>query len=337
MGCRWLGLGAVVVLVLCGCGSQTSVAEDEADAVSTGPASEYIAPISDDTAGLVEDVRAGFERWAGGIYDHQAAAVVRAHWYNGPQDACLDEAHVPFEGWPGWEVAISPTNFPDWFTEGAVAPPVRAFSFEPQLNTLAGRLEPLQRVVPPEEYQKTIDGCSGEGDVGPEDDLFAYTNPAVVEDLDAEWRDTVGEVAQDIAPDAEILQCLTGSTLPPPFDIPPGADAEPWMKVLDRLEPDSSQIPLPGEDPSLKWTAYLDAEEILMTAIWECHDDTFDEAMVRMAEASEEFAVEHADQIAGARAAWARTRDMATELGWAPERPLAGFPLDKVPGPPQHG
>ncbi|QLQ11553.1 MAG: hypothetical protein HZY75_15740 [Nocardioidaceae bacterium] len=181
--------------------------------------------------------------------------------------------------------------------------------------------------------------------------MLTYTNPEVVNELATAWHDAAREAlgitpgSPDMDPDSPVVACLAESSLPAPFDHvddvevePAGVDGEAWEKlvaVLDEMVPDPTKIPVPGEEPSPEWTAYLAAEETLVSAVWECQDESYiDSAMEQVAIASDEFAEDYSEQIAEAVAAWERTRDKATELGWAPDRPLAGYPLGELPTAP---
>lgn len=319
---------AVLCVTLVGCASQTAEVEGTAEA-SPGHSPDLLAPLSPEVEAQVAEVRREFEWWAGSVSDHQAAAVVAAHWYNGPEDECAKSAGVPFEGWAGWEAGIQGREYPQWYTHGAVTPPVRFVSFSDEVNAAADRLVSLVRTDPPEEYAAALDACSLEGDEGPEDDLANYTHPAVVAELDEAWRDTVGAVADEFGTDSELRACASESPLSGPYADAPGVNA--WFNILEDLSEEVAYAPLPGEEPSAQWSAYRDAEELLLVALWECHDDTFDTVMHQMVTASDDFAATHGEQIEEAHAAWARTRDAAGELGWTPDRPLAGFPLDELP------
>ncbi|MBE7324026.1 hypothetical protein IEQ44_05100 [Nocardioides sp. Y6] len=316
-------LSSLLVLSACGGVTTPDAADDDKR--------HLLAAVSDDAATAMAKVQRDFDRWAGDPTTHQAAAVVQAHWLNGPQDECLDQASLPFEAWPGWEVAIGPVTVPLWYTDAAVLPPVPLLSHEPRLNAPSDRLDDLQRRVPPKEYRRAIDACSEEGDVGSESELRQFTAPAAATRLTKAWEDAVKDGVSVADTEDSITACASKKELPAPLNLPAGPSLDTWFTTVDQLRPDPDDIPLvEGEEPSDAWADYTAAEAALLIAVWECHEDTFDQAMEQLIKISDEFARTHADDIAEAAAAWQRTRERATELGWSPDRPLAGFPLNKL-------
>lgn len=273
--------------------------------------------------------------WAGDLDTHRAVQVVLAYYNNGGRSECVAERGLTWH----WEAAISGASVPSYFTGSVlVVPPARILTYEPQVNALAGRLEKFHGVSPPEAVDRALDACEtayqGELlDAQSEERVGRFIHPRVVDDLSAAWTAAVRRAMNGVGDQRDVLACFADADLGPRFaGTKPDADGANLIAAVEKAVPRPERIPVDGEQTSAAWQRALDMEAVVVTALWRCHEDSYEEAMQRLLKESERFALDHAEQIQQAADKWAEVERVARTMGWTPERPLGNYEVPKGKG-----
>jgi len=321
-------------LAVSACGSERTVAHDPSPPPVPGDtAPAYVVELPADQLSMAEDLRTLYERFAGDVVDHQAAAVISAYSLNADQQECVEGQGLTW--FPGWEGAISGVELRAWYGASVeLVPPVRTATFDDLVNADASRLGPLRGFSPPPAVDQALGECSfhidGYGRIldGVDDGIGQLTHPGAADELGRAWWQVMGDAVEDVGSSPEdIWSCFTDTAPRAPFDdIEPGREGARWWAHVERMVPSGAQIPTVRDDPADRaWASVLEQEEALAWALWDCHAEDYGEVLAAAHDAAETFALEHADGFARADAAWARTREIATRMGWAPDKPLAGL------------
>lgn len=333
MGSHVSAFGAPVVavsalaLVLAGCGETPAEGRDALDPVvfEAAPAATYLGLLSEEQNIATQRLRARYQRWAGDVETRQAGQVVLAYANNAAMDDCIasrgaDWAH-------GWQGAIGPASTSSYASGSLwLSPPERTFTEEALVNLGPHRLTRYFGYSLTKDVDQAMSECSGPdrdwstdilGSVS-EEEVGELIRPAVYGDLVEAWNDELVAIEDLAAHEEETRRCVREAGLPKP--------------KLPALE----KIPAPGEPVSAEWQHTLDVEEALVRATWECHADSYDEALAALDAAMDRFETAHAAEIDEVLAAHHRLRDLARRMGWAPGNPLAGLAVpagDELPEP----
>lgn len=329
-------LFAGLLLLNAGCGDMSAVdASAAASRAEAGPAPDLVGDLPQADLNRVAAIRGAFERWSGGVWDRQAAAVVSAYGNNGAQADCIEEKGMSWD----WRTAISTIRTDSFYMQSPfLAPPERFVTFERQANAEAAGLEPARQETPQEPLASALDECSlttgGSGKIlgqMSEEELRAITMPPAVESLSIEWEAMLVEVTAEFGDPAKIMACIENTEISdgPLGDVPAGKGGQSWLTAVEVSLPPVGETPALGEPSSDQdWVKAQAAEAQLATAFWECHEDSFSQALVNLEAALPRFEKNQAADLAEAEQGWSRVRKLAGELGWTPADPLAGYPAN---------
>jgi hypothetical protein len=270
-------------LAVSACGTEHTVAHEPSPPPVPGDAAPaYVVELPADQLAMAEDLRTLYERFAGDVVDHQAAAVISAYSLNADQHECVEEQGLTW--FPGWQGAIPGAELRAWYAASVeLVPPARTATFDDLVNADASRLIPLRGFSPPPEVDRALGECShhvdGSGRILERvaDRVGQLTHPGAADELGLAWWHTMQDAVEVVgSTPEEIWSCFTDSDPGAPFDqIEPGLEGRRWWAHVERMVPSGAQIPTVREDP--------------------------------------------------ADPAWARTREIAARMGWAPDKPLAGL------------
>lgn len=119
------------------------------------------------------------------------------------------------------------------------------------------------------------------------------------------------------------LPGLPEGTDPPDIDGGFDIDAVPLPLAMQALAPTPSDIPLGSEPSTPEWDKYLQLEQTVLDAEWECAEPVYEAGMKVMPEVIDQFQKQHATDIDTMIGHWAQTMQQASRLGWSPDRPFA--------------
>lgn len=331
-----ISLFAGLLFLSAGCGDLGAVdGHGSASRAEAGPAPELVVDLPPVDRDRLAAVRGAFERWSGGVWDRQAAAVISAYANNGAQADCIAEKGLRWD----WRRGIPPIRTESYYLQSPLlAPPERFVTFERQVNAEAAALEPAHHETPPEPLASALDECSlttgGPGKIlgqMSEEEIQALTMPSAVEDLTIEWEAMLVEASAEFGNPATVMACIEKTKISdgPLGDIPAGRAGQRWLTAVEDSLPPADRSPRLGSTSTDQdWVEAQAAEAQLATALWECHDDSFSQALANLEAALPRFEKNQAVDLAEAEQGWARVRELADELGWAPDDPLAGYPAN---------
>ncbi|MCB0905544.1 MAG: hypothetical protein KDB63_00300 [Nocardioidaceae bacterium] len=258
------------------------------------------------------DAAALFFSWYGTDRDRAAAEIIVAHELNGAAGECMT-----LEGYPlDWTEAIQnaapvdPLGPSIWTNEpmGRIfsAPYLAGADFlraEQEMNagdSDAGRAE-------------ASNACRKQAPAVGDKEIDAIRHPRGQEKLMSAWRDGLRAATSEFGTYDDYQTCIDTQDVPRVGDEPVTAENFYWR--LRRYAPTAADMPShKSPHGSSTWQEFLDLESQWLSADWACRADTYEAAMSRVPAFLDEFATEHADQIAGLQASWHDTRRKAAKL-----------------------
>lgn len=155
------------------------------------------------------------------------------------------------------------------------------------------------------EYRQTLRGCAPkEGDVNskqtPEEE------GAESSQLVTEYTRMIGEVDADLASYEEpYRQCMAaaGLTLPrtDPEEGYPVNGRIAALSLIRAAEPDTKEIPLPGQEPSQSWQDFVAFEVQVTSADADCRRDAYADGMLKLSKLLDRFDSDHPTLLADAQ------------------------------------
>lgn len=279
---------------------------------STGKATEPASPAQTDR--IADSARSLDERISGGALERQAGEYLGWRHWTTPVVACMkkegfDYALTFVSAWVGFE-SPGPSA---WFVEPGQRSISQSFLRDARTARLRESDEPPKpgTVQATEAYSTAVDTCAKQ--VG---DPLAGTAPVGSEALGAQLTKAVGAFDEQQGDSEGYRTCMSD------HGIALAEDAEGWgalyMYVAGKL-PRAVEIPLPGEEPSAAWEAFLASEGAALDADADCRTATYLAGVTEYGDLIDEFAAEHAGELDALDTEWSSLVARARAAGWTPQ------------------
>lgn len=333
------GLSALALAAaLAGCAAEGGVPLPDL-MIDAAPEAHYLGALDTSENQRTELLEARYERWAGGLEERQATAAIIAYYDNAGTSECVAEQGEDFD----WEHSIQPADEPAATTGfPELLPPTLSETTHARVNAQATSLAETRTEAPPKALDTAISAClTGQQErvfrpplleEYSEEGLYDFLYPPFLSNLTANWAAQVTRVAENLGvSEGDLDVCLSKN--PPRTDtfedLAPAAEVEAYREALRGEIASQKSSPLPGAPANKQWRATENSERELELAAWKCKEPYYDEAISQLNEAMDRFEEQHATQIRKAMAVHSEVKQLATEMGWAPERPIGSLSVEE--------
>lgn len=288
-------------------------------------------------AQIQAEVEAAHRQWAGTLEDHQAAQVLRAYTLDGEYADCMTaKGHRGYD----WRSGIALADARQDTGLAGLLEPFGVRQVRDEVLVAAHAARHQHEADNPEESGLERDAepaadCLDASSSTHHGELDGLVRPAGVKELTEAWYDEASGVLlwEPVSPESiEYVECMTQRGSPPArgeWDITPQLRQLVLQRVAAKAPTGWRMLTDPERrEASPRWQAFVKAERAMLDADETCRVAFVNDHIDDVKELQDEFVAEHGDRIGEVAGEWADIRRRATELGWSPGDPFAGYERD---------
>lgn len=257
-----------------------------------------------------------FASFNGTAAERDAGALMQAYALNHPMAVCMAS-----RGFPDWDWSLPRAQNPEGHglesSRIFAAPLSHAVSSGLMAAAESIRADATARQATPSPAElDAIQWCVDS--TPPVADGDAPTSPPAATTLREEWWKMLSDLDTTYGDLDAYAKCLSQARIP---GLPQISSRDEAVYALTALQPAAAELPTAATDArahSATWTRLVAAEGAWEAADWTCRSHAYNDHLNGVGDAVEQFAKEHAAQIADARQGWAELFAEAKSKGYRP-------------------